>query len=459
MIKPKRLLLLAILVPSIFVVLVAGLSYYPLEAGFFTHGQEHLAIALVMVVGIIPFSFLMLRVFRHMEDYVLHQNEELGRRIRETEALLKVGRAVEQSMDLDRVLPAALEAILEATTGEAAEVWLVERTQGVVHRRYHAGAVKEAFAEITRLPIGEGYPGMVAQTGRPILAHNLPEDVRFLRQRVKADGFQTLYALPLRRGEVTIGVLTVAARDAKALISEGEHRLLGLMAEHIAVAIENAQLHEEVQTLVVLTERERLAREMHDSLGQVLGYVNTKAQAAKELLMVGQVETAIQQMEQLEAAAQEAYDDVREAILALGASSRKRPLLESLREYLQRFSDMAHLPAEVGVEGTPFPLSPRIEVQLLRIIQEALANIRKHAHASRARVLFAFNATDCRVVVEDDGRGFDPEHLTHGPWPHLGLQSMQERASSVGGRFTLDTTPGHGTKVIVDIPGDREGLT
>ena len=450
--KLKHLLLPAILAPSIFVVLVAGLSYYPHKTGFFTHEQEHLVLTFVMVVGIIPFSFLMLRIFRRIQAHILHQNEELARRARESEALLKVGRVVEQSMDMDRVLPAALEAILEATNGEAAEVWLVDRQQGVVYLRHHEGKAKEAFADITRFPIGEGYPGIVAQTGRTILSHNLTEDVRFLRQGVKAEGFQTLYAVPLRRREVTIGVLTVAARDPKAFTSEGECRLLDLMAEHIAVAIENAQLHEEVRTLAVLTERERLAREMHDDLGQVLGYVSTKAQAVKELLKAGQVATAVQQMEQLEAAAQETYDDVRQAILALGTNGKKRPLLESLREYLQRFSDLADLPAEMEVEGTPFPLSPGVEVQLLRIIQEALANTRKHAHASRARVLFAFNTTDCHIVVEDNGRGFEPARLTHGPWPHLGLQSMKERASSVGGRFTLDTAPGRGTRVIVDIP-------
>ncbi|MBI2328106.1 MAG: GAF domain-containing sensor histidine kinase [Chloroflexi bacterium] len=456
MIKLKRLLFFAILAPSIFLVLVVGFSYFSRKVFVFTYEQEHLAMVLVMLAGIIPFSFFMFRIFRRIQSHILHQNEQLARQARETEALLKVGRTVEQSMDMDQVIPAALEAILEATTGEAAEVWLVDQPQGVVHLRYHEGEAKEAFAEITRLSIGEGYPGMVAQIGKPILTHSLPNDATFLRHKVKAEGFQTFYTIPLRRGESTIGVLTVAARDPEALTSEDERRLLDLMAEHIAVAVENAQLHEEVQTLAVTTERERLAREMHDGLVQVLGYVNTKAQAVKELLKTGQVETAVQQMEQLEAAAQETYDDVREAILALGINGKKRPFMESLREYLQRFSDLAELPAQLEVEGTPFLQSPRIEVQLLRIIQEALANTRKHARATRARVLFAFNASGCRLVIEDDGRGFDPARLAHGPWPQMGLQSMRERASSVGGRFILDTAPDRGTRVIVDIsrPGE-----
>ena len=274
--------------------------------------------------------------------------------------------------------------------------------------------------------------------------HDLSTDDRFLRSEVKIEGFQTFSALPLRHTGGINGVLAVAARDPKALSSQDELHLLELMADHIATAVENARLHEEVQTLAILSERERLAREMHDGLAQVLGYVNTKAQAVKELLKVGQMEEAIRHMEQLETAAQETYDDVREAILALSANGRKRPLLESLQSYVERFSEFSSLPTELVVEDTIHPFNPAVEVQLLRIVQEALANARKHAKASYARVKLSFHSGDCRLIIEDDGRGFDPEHLARGPWPHLGLQSMQERAAAIGARFT----PGHG-------PGER----
>ncbi|MFQ5860891.1 MAG: GAF domain-containing protein [Dehalococcoidia bacterium] len=448
----NRLLLLAILAPSAFVVGVVMLSYFPHQAELFGHETEHVLLGAVMVAGIIPFSFFMFRIFRRIQRHILQQNQELSRRTGEMEALLKVGRAVEESLELDRVLPAALEAVLEATSAEAAEVWLMDPQQGAVLLLHHHGAARKAFLEVTRFSLGEGYPGIVAQTGRPILVHNLPNDSRFLRQRVKAEGFQTFYALPLRRAEGTIGVLTVAARDSRALTGDAELRLLELMAEHIATAVENARLHEEVRTLAILTERERLAREMHDGLAQVLGYVNTKAQAVKELLKAGQVEAAVQQMGQLEAAAQETYDDVREGILALGTNGRKRPFLESLKDYVERFSELSSLPTNLIIQGTPYPFNPAVEVQLLRIAQEALANARKHAQASHVRVLLSFHSGGCRLVVEDDGHGFDPAHLARGPWPHLGLQSIQERAAAIDARFTLDTTPGKGTRVILDLP-------
>lgn len=448
----NRLLLIAIGVPAIFVVTVIGASYFPHQAELLSHGGEHIALSVAIVIGIIPFSFLMLRIFRRIERHIIDQNRELSQRTRETEALLKVGRAVEASLEMDRVLPMALEAMVEGTNAEAAEVWLLNPQDKALYLRFHQGSGKEAFLETDRFAVGEGYPGIVLQTGNPLFVDDLQNDARFLRQGVKDEGFNSYYALPLRRTGNTIGVLAVAARDSTALASESELGLLELMAEHIATAVENAQLHEEVQTLAILTERERLAREMHDGLAQVLGYVNTKAQAVKELLRSDRTDVAIRQMEQLESAAQETYDDVREAILALSTNGRKRPLLESMEEYIARFSELTDLPTHLSVEGEPYHFNPAVEVQVLRIVQEGLSNVRRHARASGAEVTLAFRPSGCRLAICDDGQGFDPEHTARGLWPHLGLQSMQERAVTIGARFTLDTAPGRGTKVIIDMP-------
>ena len=448
-----KLLLAAIVLPSAFVVAVSLLSFLPHQEGLLSHGQEHVALALVMVGGIVPFSFLMLGIFRRVQREILRQNQELSRRTKEMEALLRVGKAVEESVDLGKVLSAALGAVVEVTNAEVAEVWLVDPGGGGITLRRHEGAAREAFMEITHFAPGEGYPGIVAQTGVPLLVHDLTNDARFLRQRVKDEGFHTLYALPLRHAGDTVGVLTVSARDPAALTSRAEMRLLGLMAEQIACAVENARLHGEVETLAIHTERQRLAREMHDGLAQVLGYVSTKAQAVKELLKSGRADIAVQHMEQLEVAAQETYDDVREAILALGTNGHNRPLLDLLRDYVERFSEMSDIPAELVIEGTPATFKPGVEVQLLRIVQESLANVRKHARASRVRVQFTFDAAGCRLAVEDDGQGFEPGRTPQGPRPHLGLQSMQERADAIGARLTVDSSPGKGTRVAVELSG------
>jgi signal transduction histidine kinase len=97
-------------------------------------------------------------------------------------------------------------------------------------------------------------------------------------------------------------------------------------------------------------------------------------------------------------------------------------------------------------------LAPLVEVQLIRVVQEALSNVRKHARAARAGVRLERVGEFARLTIEDDGQGFDPTHVARGQWPRFGLQSMRERVESVGGSFTIESTPGQGTKVTVQIP-------
>lgn len=448
----NRLLALTIILSSTFTVAVIVFDYLLHKTWGLDHGSRHLVVAATIIVaGIIPISFFAFRVFRRIERHIMEQNQRLAQRAQEMGALLRVERATAESLELDAMLRFALAAVVETTPAEEAEVWLTD--DGNVVLRHHQGEFREAFLDITCFRLGEGYPGLVAQTGEPILVHDLAQDERFLRQRVKALGFHTACALPLRRSGRVIGVLVVASRDPTALAAAEEVRLLEHMAEHIAVAVENARLHEDVRTLAIVTERERIAREMHDGLAQVLGYVNTKAQAVKELLQAGQVREAARHLEQLEASARETYADVREAILALRSDTRERPLLASIRDYVQRFGELSGINAELEVRGEPVAFDPEAELQLLRIVQEALTNVRKHARAGRAEVSFSFKDLSCRLAIADDGRGFDPDHLSsRGPWPHFGLQSMEERAASIGALFTLDTSPGKGTRVVLDIP-------
>jgi hypothetical protein len=145
-----KLLLVAILLPSVFVITVTLLSFLPHREGMLSHGQEHAALALVMVAGIVPFSFLMLGIFRRIQGQILMQNRELSRRTREMEALLKVGKAVEESVDLDRVLPAALGAVVAVTNAEAAEAWLVDPAGGGITLAHHG---RHSWKSLTSPPV------------------------------------------------------------------------------------------------------------------------------------------------------------------------------------------------------------------------------------------------------------------------------------------------------------------
>jgi PAS domain S-box-containing protein len=221
------------------------------------------------------------------------------------------------------------------------------------------------------------------------------------------------------------------------------------------------QLVQQQRALAVLEERERLARELHDSLGQVLGYVNVQAQAARELLSSGRTREADAHLARLAVTAQDAHTDVREYILGVKAAlSPEGGFLSALDQYLRRFEQHYEIQTEwINPDDlAERALEPVVEVQLLRIIQEALSNVRKHAGARQVQVSFAVQGDQAQVTVEDDGRGFDPTTLGDGTQysvrnsQHFGLRIMRERAEAVGGGLQVYSAPGQGTKVIVQIP-------
>ncbi|MBI2867493.1 MAG: sensor histidine kinase [Chloroflexi bacterium] len=214
------------------------------------------------------------------------------------------------------------------------------------------------------------------------------------------------------------------------------------------------ELIEQSRTVAVLEERDRIAREMHDSLGQVLGYVNTKSQAVAEFLAAGHLGEARKQIEQLSQASSQVYADVRESIMGLRVGiSGERDLGHVLKEYLDSFSEQNQIEAKLVVpEGGNIKFPQEQELQIIRIIQEALSNVRKHANASQAIVRFAIEPSSVMINVEDNGRGFDPMRIARGSRPHFGLQTMKERAEAIGAELLLDSKPGHGTKVSLRVP-------
>ncbi len=220
-----------------------------------------------------------------------------------------------------------------------------------------------------------------------------------------------------------------------------------------------AQILEQQRALATLNERERLARELHDELAQDLALVNVQAQLINKLLESGQNEQAQAQMQILSKAAREAHVDVRGEISRL--SHRITPetgFLGALRQLLCAIQETYGIETELVLHQVDLEIviAPTVEVQLLRIVQEAMTNIRKHARARHARVDLATEPGCLRILIEDDGVGFDPEHLASSHQT-FGLGIMSNRAKEINGRVEVQSTPGKGTQVAVIIPvkGER----
>jgi len=261
--------------------------------------------------------------------------------------------------------------------------------------------------------------------------------------------------LPFGLGTLVAVALVLAISFAFAHVSFGIIRRI--QARLVERNRELQALSREVERLAVLEERERIAREIHDGVAQVLASMLVRLDTIEGLAERGLIDELRHEVADLRAASGEAYADVREAIADLRTRPEPGPLglHRALAEYVSQFGDRVGVVATFEAPGSDRSLNlpPVAEVQLLRIVQEALANVRKHAQASHVDVRFWPAGNAWHVAVQDDGHGFDPNvpsPAQHGT--HLGLHIMRERAESVGGTFEISSQPGVGTRVSAAVP-------
>ncbi len=208
------------------------------------------------------------------------------------------------------------------------------------------------------------------------------------------------------------------------------------------------------RSAAVQGERERIAREMHDGLAQVLGYVNTKAQAVEELLAIGHTDEARRQLAELVSAARSVYVDVREAILGLtNPVAPDGGLVPALEEYAVRFSEASKLAVSVDatLAARTVRLAPEAEAQIFRIAQEALTNVRKHAAAHRVHLALRLTEGELVMSVADDGVGI-ARGAVPADWPHYGMQAMKARAEAIRATAEWRELAEGGTEFMLSVP-------
>jgi signal transduction histidine kinase len=441
----KTLKIVTIVAPALFV----GLFELARHLLFVEHQpmiMGNLTVFIIVLTGAFLFSRFIFGIIERMQRESVRRNQELA-------ALNSVALAVSESLNLDVILYRALEKVLHVTGAEAGEIFLLDEQADEMVQQVHSGLFPEAFQEKTRFRMGEGFVGAVAQSGESIVVEELSQDHRLLRDKVRESGFRSLVSVPLKSKNAVIGAINIATLSSRRFTPE-DMQLLANMSNQIAVGIENARLHEKVHGMAALEERERIAREMHDGLAQVLSFVSTKSQAARYLLATGQQAQVKTHLKELEDTAQEMYADVREAILGLRSTvSPQKEMVTTLNEYIVRFGQMSNIRTELQIgDGRPPRLPMTTELQVIRIIQESLTNVRKHARANHAWVRISTKGEQVEVVIEDNGQGFDVSHIRRGDWPRFGLQTMRERAESVRGTLDIRSAPGKGTKVTLMVP-------
>lgn len=222
----------------------------------------------------------------------------------------------------------------------------------------------------------------------------------------------------------------------------------------------NANTHRQIEEKATIDERSRLAREMHDNLAQGLGYIKLKTGLVKDWLLSKNNKQAVAELGDMKLIVDDMYADLRESLGILRVKTLDSlGFIATLADYVQQFSQRSGLKAEIFVADGQAKLSTLAELHILRLVQEALTNVRKHAKASKVEVRFEADRTWAEVSIRDNGRGFDPTAYLdkEESGEHLGLKVMRERVESLGGNMSISSSREQGTNMSFRIPVSRGG--
>lgn len=407
------------------------------------------------------------RAFNHMTKALASSRDELVRRNEELSALNAIAVAVGHSLEMETVLDAALRKVLELMKLPAGWVFLQEdgdghlilaARQGVPVHLFHPNV--DTFTE----------PCICQETlhaGQAQLVANVEDCPRLSRLAQEGRRGTCHISIPLRSGERILGLMNLVCEGEQCPGSEENLRLLTAIGHHIGVAVENARLYRELQRKEALRgqlvkklisaqeeERRRIARELHDQYAQALTALSMGIEATERALPTAQ-DPLEEQLESVKALTARTLDQTYDLIFDL------RPtilddlgLAPAVRWYAESRLQPLDVAVYLEVESLQQRLPPELETACYRVIQEALLNVAKHARAQEVRIHLEVHEGWLRGVVTDDGQGFDLDAVRRSGagGRGMGLLGMQERVELLGGALHIETAPGRGTILQMDVP-------
>ncbi|MBS1252257.1 MAG: Signal transduction histidine-protein kinase/phosphatase DegS [Anaerolineales bacterium] len=381
------------------------------------------------------------------------ERKEAEKRIRReaarADALARVAARLNTKLELDAVLKAVCEETANALDVSAVSVLLCNEGGSVLMLAATWGLPSSYRAEYVPTP-RSFYESFAEQQGPLIVVPDL-QAVRDLpnAELYARHDIHSVAATSMIRDNQLIGTLNVYTVGVHRTFSADERVLLTGLADQVAQAIENARLYEQAQQLAVMAERNRLARELHDSVTHGLYGVTMYAEASARLLNKGHSELAVEHLQEIRGTAQEALQEMRLLIFELRPPVLERAgLVVALQTRLEAVEERAGIEAKFSVEGD-VALPAEIEAGLYRIAQEALNNALKHSQLDRVRLHLQLSEPAIALEIEDNGIGFDVAAAKVGGG--MGLRNMTERAAEMGGDLTIDSRPGEGTHVKVEV--------
>ncbi len=374
----------------------------------------------------------------------------LTRRNVDMSLLNGIASTLTSSLQLDEILNKTLGHVINYMKVEAGEIFLLEEDKETLRMVLHRGQAAEAFWNRNVFRVGEGYPGIAAKTRRPMVGTHLNKDTNFLRDAVVQAGFQQVACIPLLSGENLMGIMSVSTRGTDPF-DERSIELLVAVGTWAGLAIENARLHSDARRLAVLEERDRIGMDLHDGIIQSIYGVGLALEGAHHALNEDP-QVAKDRIQHAISGLNQAIRDIRTYILdlrprQLGNDGLINGIKRLIAEYrANTFSEVKLTEPDSDLKELPHSHS----AVLFHICQEALANAAKHAKAKNVQVALWTTEDRALMEIQDDGKGFDIEHMKSSIGH--GLANMHTRAHAVGGEIDISSSIDEGTTILVWVP-------
>ncbi len=383
---------------------------------------------------------------------VMHSLERLASsRTRDLSTLYNIISAASGSLDMEQLLEQALEELLSTVGSENGYILMLDETQEHFKIISEKGLDEYTKRLLQSRPIKDCGESWVVEHAEPLLIPNISLDERFSLPGKFSKAIYTYLALPMRARGHVVGVVSLMRKDVSFNVEE--ITLLGSIADHIGLLVDNLVLHRRAEQAAVLEERSRLARNLHDSATQSLYSVTLYAEASRALAQQGQMEQLNKYLNSLAQASQQALSEMRLLVYELRPPSLEQDgLVIALRKRLETVEGRAGVQTRLEVQGL-VALQPLEEEHIFWITVEALNNALHHAAASEVIVQINAGKKDLSISIQDNGKGFDIKkaHQSGG----MGLGNMYQRAAKINANFEIQSKVGRGTKIHLSLAADR----
>ena len=366
-------------------------------------------------------------------------------RTRKLSALYQVMTLAAEQSDLKTILQEALSWVLKAVHGEAGAIHLLEQATYSLHIAVHEALPADMIEHLEELSPVQGLASDILESSAPYITPDIQKD--YAVAHLVGNQFHSYAGLRIHARGHTLGILSIFRKNER-VFSEGDTALLLSVADQIGTAIENAQLRRENERLLVLDERNRLARELHDAVTQSLYSLTLFAEVNQRYARAGDLENVAAYSQRIEETAEKSLREMRLLLHNLRPSIlQDAGLVSAVQQRLDAVEKRAGIATKL-VADDAITLPPHVEESLFHITEEALNNSLKHAQATAVTVKISQSDNQVSLIIQDNGCGFDIANLSDSGG--MGLANMKERARLLGGNIQVHSIGGS-TQIIINV--------